>query len=145
MKTIIVDASIVSKWYIEEENSNKAIEIRDLHATGKIGLAAPILLLYEVGNTFLRHPLITLEDAAKAFQALLDLGIELRSLSELDLFRTAFENARKLNVTFYDASYIALAQQYKTKFLTADKKLHDRPRQKVNAALLSEIKPENLF
>jgi len=51
---IVLDASVVAKWFIEEENTEKAIEItiRDKFVRGEIEVLAPSLLIYEIRNVF---------------------------------------------------------------------------------------------
>ena len=49
---IVLDASVVAKWFIEEEDTEKAIEIRDKFVRGEIKILVPSLLIYEIGNVF---------------------------------------------------------------------------------------------
>ena len=49
----IIDASVVIKWFIEEEDSIKAILLKDEHIQGKTILIAPDLLIYEVANVLM--------------------------------------------------------------------------------------------
>ena len=94
MKRIVLDASVILKWFIEEEDSDRALKIRDLYVQGKIGLSLPVLVLFELGNTLLKHPSMTLKDSETAFQALLDLGMEFRSFVEVELLKSAFKISR---------------------------------------------------
>jgi len=41
MQLAVVDASVVAKWFVEEEGSVKALEIRDRYVTGELRLIAP--------------------------------------------------------------------------------------------------------
>jgi len=50
MLLAVVDASVVVKWFVEEENSSKAIEIRDKYVNAELKLIAPEILLFEVLN-----------------------------------------------------------------------------------------------
>jgi len=49
-RKIVVDASVVAKWFLEEEYSGKALQLRDDYARGLLTVAAPSLLEYEVLN-----------------------------------------------------------------------------------------------
>ena len=49
-RPVVVDASVVAKWYLEEEYTEKALKLRDMHVNGEIELTAPELLLFEVLN-----------------------------------------------------------------------------------------------
>jgi len=47
MREIIIDASVVVKWFIEENDSDKALLLRDRFIGGKIELYVPTLLYFE--------------------------------------------------------------------------------------------------
>jgi len=145
MKRIVLDVSVILKWFIEEEDSDRAIKIRDLYVQGKIRLSLPVLVLFELGNTLLKHPSITLEDSETAFQALLDLGMEFRSFVEAKLLKNAFKISREFNITFYDAAYVVLSKLYGTKFITADKGLYDKIKDSFDVLLLRNVEPESLL
>lgn len=49
-ETLVLDASVILKWYKEEENSDKTLEIRDKCIRGEIQISAPHLVLYEMAN-----------------------------------------------------------------------------------------------
>ena len=48
MIEIVIDASVVVKWFIEENDSDKALLLRDRFIDGKVELYIPILLYFEV-------------------------------------------------------------------------------------------------
>jgi predicted nucleic acid-binding protein len=131
-----VDASIVAKWYISEEDSEKAVQIRDLYAAGRLSLAAPLLVIYELGNALGKHPAYTEAESERAFQSFLDLSLKLRSPTEPKLLKTCFEVSRELRITFYDAAYVALTKEYDATLITADRELHDKIKEHCNAQLL---------
>lgn len=47
---------------------------------------------------------------------------------EADLLRRTARLGRELNLTFYDASFIALAEHHDCSFVTADRKLYEKVR-----------------
>jgi predicted nucleic acid-binding protein len=126
MRPIILDASVVAKWYIAEEDSEKAVRIRDLHSAGGLRLSEPDLVLYELGNALSKHPAFTEGDLVRALESFLDLGIELVDLAEPGLLRMCFEASKRSRVTFYDAAYAALAKMRGGALLTADEELRDK-------------------
>lgn len=141
---MVVDASVVTKWYIIEEDNEKAIRIRDLHSAGRVTLSSPLLLVYEVGNALGRHPAFTESDSVRVFQSLLDSGIKLRSFAESKLLAESFEISRDLHVTFYDATYVALAKEYDAILVTADRDLWSKIKRQCKVRLLSEMRIEEL-
>ena len=140
---MVADASVVAKWYIAEEDSEKAVQIRDLHSAGKMDLTSPILVLFEVGNILTRHPSFAGQDVASAFQSLLDLGLKLRSFAESSLLESAFKISREFGITFYDAAYVALTAG--GFLVTADKELYMKAKRICCVQLLSETNPEELL
>ena len=50
MAEIVIDASILMKWYVLEADSVKGLVLREKHVNGEIQLAASILISYETLN-----------------------------------------------------------------------------------------------
>lgn len=46
----VLDASVVLKWFIEEEDSVQALRLREEFYTGEREIVVPDLLLFEVAN-----------------------------------------------------------------------------------------------
>ena len=46
----VLDASVILKWFLEEENSEKAITLKDGHSRGEFLVVIPDLAIYEVAN-----------------------------------------------------------------------------------------------
>ena len=119
---IVLDASVVAKWFIEEENTEKAIEIRDKFVRGEIEVLVPSLLIYEVGNVFLKHPAKNSRDVENDFKALFDIGMEIVEINKPEI-KDIHKNASHFGITFHDAVYVTLALKERCKLITADKKL----------------------
>jgi len=49
-KHVVVDTSVVVKWFIVKDYSKEARLLRDAYAMGVLDLAAPSILPYEVLN-----------------------------------------------------------------------------------------------
>ena len=47
---VVIDASVIVKWFVAEKGSDYALKLRDMYISGEIKIAAPELLLYEVLN-----------------------------------------------------------------------------------------------
>ena len=127
MKSYVIDASVVSKCFIAEDYSDKALEAINSHVEGHILLSAPSLIIYELGNVFWKHPNILPERLYEFIDKFLDLQICLVNVwSVAELLRKVCIMSKTRNVTFYDASYLTLAEEYKTKLVTADENLHNK-------------------
>ncbi|MBO3832770.1 MAG: type II toxin-antitoxin system VapC family toxin [Candidatus Brockarchaeota archaeon] len=120
----VVDASIVVKWFVEEEGSEKALEVRDRYVEGEMKLIAPEILVFEVLNALYYKKLFSEADMEEVSEALDSYSFNLYSLKGRYMKKTievAFENA----ITIYDASYVSLAIMKSTYLYTADRKLID--------------------
>ncbi|MBM5804573.1 MAG: type II toxin-antitoxin system VapC family toxin [Candidatus Verstraetearchaeota archaeon] len=125
MPRVVVDASVVIKWFVEEEGSEEALAIRDGYIEGEFEIAAPELLLFEVMNSLRYKGLFTVTELKGISEALEAFSFDLYSLRG-DCARRAVEIADENNITIYDASYIALAMMERAEFYTADEKLLGR-------------------
>lgn len=59
---MVVDASVVVKWFVEEVYTDKALKLRDDPVDGLIGVAAPQLLTFGLLNSLKYNPAFGLED-----------------------------------------------------------------------------------
>ncbi len=122
MKLIVVDASVVVKWFVEEEYSRDTDRIRKDYLDQLIDIAVPSLLKYEVLNA-LRYSYAFGEDELKEIGRVLDdyqfLTIPLRE----EYLDETIRRALKHGITIYDASYIAIGDVQKCEVYTADNKL----------------------
>ena len=137
-QTLVLDASIATKWFVEEEDSDKALVLRDGHRDGRIILTAPDLLVYEVVNALNYNPKVSGDRLTAAVRGLLDL--------ELDLVPPAAEYAaqiarmaRKFSISAYDASYAALTAIMGVDMVTADKRLYDKLHRSVRVLLVRDL------
>jgi predicted nucleic acid-binding protein len=118
----VVDASVVTKWFLLEPDSEAAIRLRDDFATGRIKLTVPTLLFYEVVNA--------LRFSGEFEEA--ELGLAARSLSKYQfgmwrprgkLLELSAELSIREHLTVYDACYVALARRLDSKVVTEDREL----------------------
>lgn len=122
--TIIIDSSVAIKWYLSDETDDQAFKIADSFSNKSTLIAVPIHFFYEVGNilkTASKKLRINSEDAASAFKGLLEL--DFIAYSSKELLKAALEKSIDLDLSFYDASYIALSDYLQIPFYTADLKL----------------------
>lgn len=119
---LVVDSSVVAKWFLTEPGSDKAIELRDEFASGRLELAVPSLLFYEVMNA-LRF--------SGSFRSP-DLVVAARSLSKYrfgiwrprgKLLELSTELSVEKDMTVYDACYLALGKRTDSRVVTENKEL----------------------
>jgi predicted nucleic acid-binding protein len=121
MERYVVDASVILKWVLGEEQETDqglALKLLDTWAAGIAELVAPSLWQYEVGN-FLGRELR--DQAIEKMNLLLDLGIQSVDLNNTIIER-CFAWMKQHAVTFYDVSYLAVAFEIQGTLITADEK-----------------------
>ena len=123
--TLVVDASVALKWFIEEENTPRA------HAllTADERTIAPTLIIAELCNAAWRlwrrgemeraQVSVVAERAPSLFAAL---------VAEIDLAKRASEISLDLEHPAYDCFYLALAERENATLVTADRRLVERVR-----------------
>jgi len=121
---IVLDASVILKCFLKEQDSPKALKFLEAHTSGNEQIAVPELLYYEVANALVTKTMLSEEDVTIALRNLLELDLASYSLGIEEYIR-AVQLAMRTRVTMYDASYPILAQRLGVDFVTADKRLVD--------------------
>ena len=128
MKRIVIDASVVLKWYLSDENYGKfALDILDKYVSYEIEILSPSLLEYEVINGLLiaqKRGRIDQDIVSTAIDGFLSLEIEQKSLSFFS--PKVLLLTRSYDLSAYDASYLALAEEESTRLITADEILFNK-------------------
>lgn len=125
MALLVLDTSVVLKWFTEENYSEAALKIREGFYKGLHGTVVPDLLLYEFSNAIRYNPNYSLEDVNKAVESLFELQLDI-VVPTLEVLKDASELARKYGITVYDAVFVALAKPIEAEFITADEKLYKK-------------------
>lgn len=108
----VIDASIATKLLLAEPDSEAVRAFLD-KASAETRLLAPALLRYEVGNA-----------ATKGRQVPLGLDADIaKALAIVDHVEPTEVAAHCGPLSYYDASYLALAIEHKAGLLTADERL----------------------
>lgn len=121
---MVIDASVALKWFYVEEESNKAEKLYQKLLTERIPIVVPHLFIYELGNTLGRNSYtkMKISEAQKVIQA---LSITYFSI---DVIHWSFvmKFMRIYQLSYYDASYVYLANKLNSVLTTADKKLYQK-------------------
>ncbi len=122
---IVLDASVVVKWFSEEEYTKEALEIRERVRRGEENAIVPDLLLYELSNALKYNPHFDADDIKDALTSIFDMEIEIITPIP-EIIHSAIRIAFEYDITVYDAIYVALAEETGLDFITADRRLYER-------------------
>jgi predicted nucleic acid-binding protein len=115
--TLVVDASVATKWVVPEHGSAAAAALREADAD----LIAPALIIAEIGNALWKKALRGEIERREAPQALELALFHFREIMPLeDLAGTAVNLAIELRHPIYDCFYLALAERENAPLATAD-------------------------
>jgi predicted nucleic acid-binding protein len=133
---LVLDSSVALKCVLPEEDSDKAVAIRD----GSHQLLAPDIFpleLTHVLSKLVRQHKITEDDANSLFVDVLDTRPALKN--SMRRLRRAFEISLETRCALWDALYVALSEEEECPLLTADEKLVNNLRDKFNVIALSSM------
>jgi len=119
---IVLDASIILKLILEEQDTPLALQLRENHITGEDKIAAPELLYYELANVLATKVAIPINNASSALAEIFNLEIDTYTLG-LEEFLSSISVSRKYKISVYDSSYVILAERLNCDFVTADAQL----------------------
>lgn len=122
----VVDASVVIKLYLTEQDDDLALDLMEVGATttGTVGRTAPDLLYLECGNILwqrVRRGLLAPGDAKAKLAELLTLDLTVWDAN--GLVERALDFSLQFEVSVYDGFYLALAELLDVPFVTADEAL----------------------
>ncbi len=123
---LVIDASILIKFYVPEIFSYKAEELLTRVEHGDVMLLAPDLIYSEVGNILWKKQRLkelTRSEVEEITDAIVSLPLKIEA-SKL-LLPLAMDIGTAYGITIYDAIYISMARVYEIKMMTADRKLTD--------------------
>ncbi len=113
----IVDASVAVKWFLPVERESEGQLARD--AIGQLAMRTTSLGFFEVGNALTVNSSWASGKVGAALGLLLEICGDPLELTRDD-HGAAAELARIHNLTFYDASYVAIANRVGRRVLSAD-------------------------
>lgn len=118
--TLVVDASVVVKWFVEENLSDEAASL----LRRSIPLAAPDLIVSEVMNAVWKKCVrgVLTREQAEAVALLLPRS-PVQLTPSLSLHQRALDIAIELRHPIYDCLYLACAERVGGRAVTADQAL----------------------
>lgn len=134
---LVLDTSVVIKWFLPESLSKKALYYRRQHLDGKIRIISPHLLAFEVTNVLCTKSGVKEEALLSAIEVFYFTQIYEYPFTKKLATKTA-QFSKKYKISVYDAVYVALAQSQNCQFITADEKLYHKVKSLKSVKLLSK-------
>jgi predicted nucleic acid-binding protein len=117
--SLVIDTSIVVKWYLPENGSEEASRIREECERTGTAIMMPELVRAELANAIWSHKQLKPEEKRGIVHHFLDMPFDIMPM-EPELVQKAFDLACELDATVYDCMYLALAMLGGTRLITAD-------------------------
>ena len=125
VRRIVVDASVVIKWFIPEDYHEEAAKLRNDHLYGHVEVYVPSHALLEVANAlrkYVARKILTPDLALRILRTLLKMDLKYIAIDGPTALE-ALEYALRNHVSVYDAYYIVVAHKLEATMFTADEKL----------------------
>lgn len=121
-KILILDSSVIVKWLNSQNETflEQADKILKQVEKGKAEIIVPELVKYEIGNAILNKKL-TLPETKSCLATLYAIPISFIPL-DLETAQRTMEIASQLNITYYDASFLSLAEKWEAVLITDNPK-----------------------
>jgi predicted nucleic acid-binding protein len=130
----VVDASIALKWLLpveEEPHGDIALRVLDDARQGRVGVLVPGQVYYEVGHALVkaarnRDRIITPEQGERALRVFHSFDQFLVRHDDRGILMKAYEVAHRFGCGYYDAAYLATAEEFGWPLIHADDALRSR-------------------
>lgn len=134
-KCIVIDASILLKLCLREEGYEFVAELIEMQKQKEMTILVTPLLIFEVLNVLAK---ITKDpdEANEAFKLISSAGFGTINPDEKFMQEAIKAACGNKQVSYYDASYHALAKDFDCMFLTADKQYYDAMKKEGNVILI---------
>jgi len=130
MLTVVADASVIVKWFVEEEHTKTSLQMRDDYVAQRTAIIVPAVAGFEVLNALRYSGGFGTDDLLEVARTL--DGYQLMEVAlHGDHSEEAIKIAVDLGITVYDASYLALGKVRGIDVFTADEELLKRARKKL--------------
>lgn len=127
MKTYILDASVIVKWYApkKEADLEKAEKLFFDLEQDKILAKTSDLLIHELTNALIKGKQFDEKKTINSLKTFFQTKVEAVP-TDLSLIKLSIPLAIKYDLTSYDAIYVALAKSFKCQLISANPKCHGR-------------------
>lgn len=117
----VVDASVAVIWLSQKDEpaAEQALDLLKEARVGHVRIISSDLLIHEVGNALIFGKKLTGNVLTEAISAFFELPVD-RAVTDHNLATQAAAISEQYGMTFYDAVYLALANQQDAPLITAN-------------------------
>ena len=135
---LVLDLSVLIKWFALEDNDlDVALSIESDFLEGKYHILMPLFYTWELNNYLSRN--FDSVTATSFYSHFKSYKFQYYDLN-LKITKLAFEIIEKFSkISFYDASYHALAISENATFVTCDKKYYEKTKKLGHVILLKDF------
>lgn len=144
MDQIVIDANVITKWYIKEEHSAKAEILRERFVNREFEIILSPPYKFEVLNALKYSNLYSKSELNSIGESLESYGFTVISIQN-KIRENTVNISMDFDLTIYDASYVALAREMSCSFCTADTKIKKKLPKKLKKIVidLKELFPSS--
>lgn len=137
-KKIVIDSSVLVKWISNQKEKHlvQADKILKEAQKNKVEIYTSELAKFEVGNALLKGRALELPQAYTSLATIYKLPITFVSETE-GLARATYRISKKHGLTYYDGSFLALAENYKATLITDNPKHQQKAKEIMVKSLAS--------
>ncbi len=139
-RAALLDTSVAVKWFVIEEDSDRAKSLRRAHLWDEIRLYIPDLLLMELANALRYTGRLSEERILDDLSTFSVLDISIVPFN-IDVLKTSVALSLERDLAVYDAYFLAMAQNLTIPFITADRKMLSRLTPEHGAVNLKDLQP----
>lgn len=125
MDQIVVDTSVAVKWFLDEEDSDKALNLLNKIKDRSVLAVFPSIIFLELENAVYFSGSPTVEKLQTAIFDLFNLKQEIIP-PDIFLLNKMASLMVQFGLASYDALFLALAENRQIPLITADKKHHQQ-------------------
>jgi predicted nucleic acid-binding protein len=135
---LVLDTSVILKWYKEEEYTEIAVKLKRDLVEGLNSVIVPDLILYEMANVLRFTEGFNKDLIKKSLESFIDLEVDI-VIPTIEIIDLAVKLSYDYKIAVYDAVFIALAKLVNGIFVTADKKLYEKVKELKFVKFISEF------
>lgn len=142
METLVLDTSVVVKWFLPEKLREQAVSIGLRMLQGKLGIICPDIMLLELANALKYSGRMSPVHISKSIRLITTLGLRMISF-HYELLKMSIAIAGRYDIAIYDAYFLSLAEASDSPLVTADSNLIKKCKGHPLIVSLSDIEMES--